>query len=483
MIPSIYESMINPRLADQLAQETAEKEEEMMALYISHAQHIQSFDFQCDHSCVSYIVNVHEWLCLRHILEWPAAPNVKVCQKHDRLFYDASSIPQSHMASLYYDAFLKPPKEEVENTFLIQSTQEQISCDESCPLLSVPMILYKAKKWQPPWHPLFVCTAHSTLHVCRGNGMTCRNRHAYVHAEDQCERCVVGKVCYQRQRQTRCDACQAGRLCYQRCPMNVNSIDHDAAHICFFSKKVVGYLSAGEDVARRRVALATDFVPLRQGSRSQTDPARYADMAMDMLQQWMRYAIRQTNSNGMASMQLQVVDRTTALMRVKTFLIDHALIDEETGDMTIVPRDLWQYVPLLYVHLPTLRWTPVSSEPMTLYEVARIMVTAYNELGLRRLSLAEMIQKLAEEPCIFQTYSQEVDDKGVVLGTYSKKISPTPLLQQYALRMKECCPPSVVEWLAKTRAPMSATEAPPDPPYCVANQLLKNHPTYFIVHE
>lgn len=481
MTSSIYESMINPRLAEQLAQQTAEKEAEMMALYISHAQHIQSFDFQCDHSCVSYIRNVHEWLCNRHIVEWPEAPNVKVCQKHDRLYYDAHSTLQSHLASLYYDAFLKPSSaltENVENTFLLQSP-----CDETCPLLSVPMILYRAKKWQPAWMPLFVCTAHSTLHVCRGNGSACRNRHAYEHAEDQCVACLAGRVCYQRQSIGKCDACLAGRLCYQRCPMNVNSIDHDAAHICFFSKKVVGYLSAGEDVARRRVALATDFVPLRQGSRSQTDPARYADMAMDMFQQWMRYAIRQTNNNGMASMQLQVVDRQTALMRVKTFLIDHALMDEETGAMTIIPRDLWQYVPLLYVNLPTIRWTPVASDTMTLYEVARIMVTAYNELGLRRLTIAEMIQKLAEDSCVFQTCSQEVDDNGVVLATYSKKISPTPLLQQYALRMKECCPPSVVEWLAKTRAPMPAEEAPPDPPYCVANQLLKHHAAYFIIHE
>lgn len=562
---SLYETIINARLRGQLEEKQRETEEEMVALYIEHAKHVQSYDFQCDDACATSMINVHEWLCSKKIVPWPILPAVEVCQQHERLFYNKDNVAACQLASLYYDAFLKPPpppiiivpeiiSEDVplsmlnvdqldaveEDVFLKtpvkiepdlvlkqEPLKEEVEpCTEQCCIVSVPMTLYLAKKWNPPWLPMFVCTQHSTLHLCHGNNIVCRNRKSAesticmiclipllcetcqtLTIPPSCASCNVYRICaecHQRgnvrcmscmeaqlcticrrsvqARDTRCITCLQHRLCLERCPMNMNNVDHDAAHICFFSKRVVGYLSSNEDLKHRRVAQSSDFVPLRN-NRAITSPAKYAETAITMLQQWLQAAIRHSEKQKQEPPTL--VNRQTALARITSMLIDTSIVDEETGVLTIVPRDIWQFMPLLYVNVKQITRLPaVASDTLTLYDVSRALYTAYNDLSSRRMPLAEVMKRLAEDGVTFHTISHEYEyDKHgnivKILATYSMKVGVTPLLQNYALRMRECCPNGVSDWLEKTRPPPPESNAPPEPPYCAAVQAIKMFPTFY----
>lgn len=549
---SVYENIINPRLREQLNQTRRETEEEMVALYIEHAKHVQMFDFQCDDGCVPTMRNVHEWLCSKSIVQWPVVPAVQVCQHHERLFFDRQDVAACQLASIYYEAFLKPPptaalekpaaRDIYDDSFfkshslppgtsenatdpLAQEEKVEESCTAECLLISVPMTLYLAKKWNPPWLPIFACTTHNILHVCHGNNVVCRNRKSsentrcieclksrfcascsdqpaisscsfcnefrscaecHQRGNVRCMTCMETHLCMECRRaietnDDRCIGCLQNRLCIERCPMNLNSVDHNAANICFFSKRVVSYLSSNEDAKHRRVAQANDFVPLRN-NRTEKKPAKYAETASMMLQRWLEDAIRHGRQQKQAPPV--IVNRQTAITRITTFLIDTAIVDEETGMLTIVPRDIWQYMPLLYANQKeTVRLPPVPSDTMALFEVANALYTAYNELCIRRVPLAEVMKRIAEDGMLFHTISHEYDKDGKITATYTMDVGVMPLLQNYALRLREHCPESVVTWLEKKKAPPPELNAPAEAPYCAAVRSIKMYPTFYCVKE
>ncbi len=447
---SIYESIIHSSEYDK---KTRLQEEEILRLYEAHAQHVQSYNFQCSGSCAPDVQNVHERLCNQGIMGYPPMPNVRICQRHLRLFFDAANNVDAQIAALYVRTFAPEPFFE--------------PCEASCPLLSVPMVLYRARVWYPPWLPIYVCVAHSTLHVCHGNSnVLCANQLQHGSAEEHLRKCVVCRRNGNTDEHLRgqCAACLAGRLCYERCPVGANSIDHHAGHLCFFSKRQLGYLSGEQFSSQSRTAYATDFVAAKR-SRARPSGADFAEDLAGVMHSWITYAMAQRKMQRVGR-QLRPPDD------VVEAIVSH-LISTGTDDgvtLTIESRDVWQFVPHLYANFDQTELPRVSEDTLIVHDVCRALVFLYSDFYLRGITLAEFAKRVADRSTAFGSAGLYADCSAD--EPKARSCRATDMLRDYAVLMNEFR----LATLPKIAALPAGTEAPP----YLAAQAVRQFPLFFI---
>lgn len=464
---SIYQSMINPRDAEQQQRTRRELLDEVLQLYEVHARHVQSSVFRCDAACVPGMRNVHEHLCMAGIMAWPPVPPVRVCQRHRRLFFDASDNAQRQLAQAYVDAF---PLDESDPT-----THDR--CDAGCPLLSVAHVLHHAKKATLPWLPVYVCATHSTMHACcaapNGAPMLCDNRGGS---------------------NTRmCNACCAGRLCYERCPVNLNAIDRHGGHQCLFSAVLTSYLSDG-DLARLCGWSATstgETFKMPRKRRVAASESAAVVARLDAMRRWMAHALRQgrraRDAAAAATTAQSLVPRAEAEERVIAMLIESGVRTED-GAFVLMPRDVWQFAPLMHAsyHQPLAPACPPDDTP-TEHAACDALLFAFDRFFQHRMPALSMLQRIAAPDS--------------TIGA----IRASDLLRTYAALMACFVPPGGVpvvtlpdrfsdgeaaaaaEWVASARtdderaaAIAAAAAAAEALPMRLRAEALKNHAAFFL---
>lgn len=449
---SIYESMINPRLAEQLRLSKRAQVDEMIQLYEAHARHVQSYDFQCTSECAISMRNVHEYLCLNSIVGWPDVPNVRICQRHRRLFFDAGNNAQKRLAQMYIDAF--PPDE---------TAEVAVSCEADCPLLSVPHILYRAKAWQMPWLPIFACLVHSTLHACTGAG-------------------GVAMLCGYRG--DRCGACRVGRLCYERCPINANSVDRHAGHVCLFSNVLVAYMTDAA-FAKWDAHTASESESRRQRKRRTAASDSAVVLARDAaVQQWITHATAMGRRHRAASADDALVSRAEAEGRIAEHFISTWRLEGTT--FVLEPRDVWQFVPMLYASFNRPQLPCVPDNTMEEHAAGGALLFLFDRIFMHRLPVMAMLKRVAANE----------------LGAAFRA---TDLMRNYATLLMHFVPPSGVPsvalparfsddeagaaaaWIADARtereraAAVAAAAAATDAlPIRLRTEAIRNYPSFFM---
>lgn len=458
---SIYESMINPRVAEQQRLARHAQQDELIHLYEAHARHVQSYDFQCNAACTAHIYNVHEHLCNRGIVAWPSMPEVRICQCHRRLYFNPDDNAHRQMADLYVASFPYDAEGEIP------------PCGPACLLLSVPMVLYHAGRWRVPWLPISVCMTHSTLHACSGSsgGIRCRNRSSSGRSTVDPD--SEGGLC---------GACQVGRLCYERCPVNASNVDRHAGHVCLFSNTVIAYLS---DVAFAKWDTHANDVSSRKNRRAAASESSIVLHRMGAMQQWITHAVVQgRRAVSAASAASAVVSRAEAEERIANYLIETGRLCETA--FVLEPRDIWQFMPMLYASFGQPMLPCLADDTEVEYAACNALLFLFDTFFMQRVPVVTMLQRVANADSVFAT------------------LRATDLLRNYATLMMHFVPPggvpaltlparfdndeegSAAAWLAsakteKERAAAAAAIAAAAEalPMRMRTEALRNHALFF----